>query len=74
MKRIFFFILFICVTGEILNSEVTLNGETYTFTRNANNKILKDSNGDTITLDTYNSLINILSRIGDEFMFIRGFK
>ncbi len=27
-----------------------------------------------ISLTTYNSLINILSRISDEFLFIRGFK
>lgn len=41
-------------------------------TNNDNSKI--EYKNDTITLDTYNSLINILSRIGDEFMFIRGFK
>lgn len=41
-------------------------------TKNDNSKI--EYNNDTITLDAYNSLINILSHIGDEFMFIRGFK
>lgn len=31
-------------------------------------------NNSNISLYSYNSLINILSRINDEFMFIRGFK
>ncbi len=33
-----------------------------------------DYNNSNISMPSYNSLINILSRISDEFMFIRGFK
>ncbi len=41
-------------------------------TNNDNSK--KDYNNSNISLSTYNSLINILSRISDDFLFIRGFK
>lgn len=37
---------------------------------NSNNEY----NNQNISLSAYNNLINILSRISDEFMFIRGFK
>ena len=37
-------------------------------------KTKTDYNNQNISLSAYNSLINILSRISDEFMFIRGFK
>lgn len=37
-----------------------------------NSEQMFDNNN--ISLTTYNSLINILSRISDEFLFIRGFK
>ena len=40
---------------------------------NADNSKTEYNNND-ISLASYNSIINILSRIGDEFMFIRGFK
>ena len=39
---------------------------------NDKSKIGYDNNS--ISLSAYNSLINILSRISEEFMFIRGFK
>lgn len=45
---------------------------TITITNNDNSK--NDYNNSNISLSTYNSLINILSRISEEFMFIRGFK
>lgn len=42
------------------------------FNHNDSAKTTFDNNS--ITLASYNAIINILSRIGDEFMFVRGFK
>ena len=39
-----------------------------------NNDIISTFNNSNISRAAYNSLINILSRISDEFIFIRGFK
>ncbi len=43
-----------------------------TITSNGNNKTKYDN--ENISLTAYNLLINTLSRISDEFMFVRGFK
>ena len=39
-----------------------------------NNNIINTFNNSNISRTAYDSLINILSRISDEFIFIRGFK